>query len=474
MLPPFALCLVLVGIHGYLGIHVLMRQVVFVDLALAQVAALGTAYAFLLGYDPGLPEDASIVYGFSLGFAALGAAVFALSRMRRETVPQEAWIGLAYATAAALSILILSKAPGEAEHLKTMLVGNVLLVGWPQIARTAGLYGLVGAFHFAFRDRFFAVSESATRAEEAGLNVRLWDFLFYLSFGIVITSSVAVAGVLLVFTYLVAPATFAMLFVESFRGRIAVAWIVGTFCSLFGTALSYYGDLPTGPAVVAVFALVLLLGAAVRAVAEAERPARAAAVAVASALSLALILRGTAALRKPASPHEHGDAFSRMIEALASSDEGAQLEAIHHLAASRDVHAVSALVALLRRGPSERVLEHAAEALAELGDPAAAPGLLEAGRRPLDPDLRLGLAEALFRLHDPRGLDLVLQALGEDPPLLARRRAAELLQRYFGQDFGYSPAAPEAERRRALEDLERWWAASREGLRWQGQKGRFE
>src|SRR5262245_3829208 len=150
MLPPLAMCLVLTGIHGYLGIHVLSRKVIFVDLALAQIAALGSTVAVLLGYNPETAADAQTVYFFSLGFTFVGAAVFALTRMRHEKVPQEAFIGIVYATASALALLLLARSPGESEHIKQMLVGNVLLVTWPTIAKTASIYAAIGAFHWTF------------------------------------------------------------------------------------------------------------------------------------------------------------------------------------------------------------------------------------------------------------------------------------------------------------------------------------
>ncbi|MGH7858751.1 MAG: HEAT repeat domain-containing protein, partial [Candidatus Binatia bacterium] len=209
-------------------------------------------------------------------------------------------------------------------------------------------------------------------------------------------------------------------------------------------------------------------------IAYAPRPARAALAAAASALLLAIAVRGSFALRKQETVHAHGSAFEQLLEALQSANETSQLEAIHHLADSGDPHAAEAIVALLERDPSDRLVEHAAEALADLGDDHAVPALLAAGLRPLDPDLRLSLAEAVLRLGDPRGLGLVLAALRDDPPLLARRRAAELLRRYFGQDFGYGPEAPGETRQAALAKLEDWRARHEETLRWHGQKGRFE
>jgi zinc/manganese transport system permease protein len=474
MLPPLVICLILAGIHGYLGIHVLTRKVIFVDLALAQIAALGTTYAFMLGYDPKLPEDAMVVYCFSLGFTILGAAVFALTRMRHEKVPHEAFIGITYATASAIAILILSKSTAEGEHLKSMLVGNILLVTWPVIAKTAAIYALVGMFHAAFFRRFLAISEDPEGAEAGGVRVRLWDFLFYVTFGFVITSSVSIAGVLLVFTYLVVPASMAMLLADSFARRITIAWGMGTVCSVVGMVVSYYGDLPTGPAVVGVFATVLVLGGIGLAVVHARSRTRAATGVIAAVALLAVAVRGSVALRKSEVEHRHESVVEQLLGALASGNETEQIEAIHHLTERREPHAPRAIAGLLEDHPSDRLVEHAAEALARFGDPAAVPALLAAGARDLDPDLRLTVAEAVLALHDPRGMGILLEALGADPPLLVRRRAVALLQTYFGRTFDYDPDAPSAARAAAIESIDTWWRHMGASLNWHGPTARFE
>src|SRR2546422_6627199 len=201
LLPAFVASLILTGIHAYLGVHVVERGVIFVDLALAQIAALGATIAILVGMDP----HGRGSYWISLGFTFLGAAIFAAARTRRGHIPQEAFIGITYAVASAAAILAMSKATSETEHLKDMLVGNILAVSWGEVGKTAALYGIIGLFHYIFRKKFLAISMSHEKAEEMGINVRLWDFLFYASFGFVVTSSVAIAGVLLVFCYLIVP-----------------------------------------------------------------------------------------------------------------------------------------------------------------------------------------------------------------------------------------------------------------------------
>src|SRR6187549_2269752 len=223
---PFVASLILTGIHAYLGVHVVERGVIFVDLSLAQIAALGAAIAILLPITGGDPH-APVVYWISLGFTFIGAAVFSTIRGHRARIPQEAIIGICYAVASAAAILALSKATSESEHLKDMLVGNILAVSWGEVGKTALLYGAVGVFHYVFRRQFFAISldhRQAGHASAQGLSVPFWDFLFYASFGFVVTSSVSIAGVLLVFCYLIVPSVAAMLYSDTIGKRLAIGW----------------------------------------------------------------------------------------------------------------------------------------------------------------------------------------------------------------------------------------------------------
>ena len=255
MAAPFAACLVVVGIHTYLGLHILKRGVIFVDLALAQMAALGSTLAFLTGYDLESPA----AYFFALSTTVLGAAIFSLTRMRRGEISQEAIIGIVYVVAAAAGILVLDRAPHGAEHLKTLLVGSILWVTWPLVLKVAGIYLVIGLFHWVFRERFLVISFDEEEAARRGWSVRLWDFLFYASFGLVITSSVQIAGVLLVFSFLIVPAVCATLLSRRIDWRLAIGWLIGFAVSALGCTLSYLVDLPTGATVVCTFGLVLLL-----------------------------------------------------------------------------------------------------------------------------------------------------------------------------------------------------------------------
>jgi len=255
LLWPFVASLILTGIHAYLGVHVVERGVIFVDLALAQIAALGATIAILIGMDP----HGTGAYWLSLGFTFVGAAIFAFARTRRGHIPQEAFIGIAYAVASAAAILAMSKATGETEHLKDMLVGNILAVDRHEVVKTAILYGAIGVFHYIFRRKFLLISTDPAAAEAQGMSIRFWDFLFYASFGFVVTSSVAIAGVLLVFCYLIVPSVGAMLFADRVGRRLAIGWTMGTLVSALGVYFSVLLDLPTGATIVCTFGAVLIV-----------------------------------------------------------------------------------------------------------------------------------------------------------------------------------------------------------------------
>lgn len=255
LLWPALACLVLTGIHAYLGLHVVERGVIFVDLSLAQVAALGSTIAFLVGFD----LHGRVAYLFSLGFTLIGAALFAFTRVKKSRIPQEAFIGIVYAVSAAAAIVIMDRLPEGAAHIKHLLVGNLLAISPAEVIKMAVLYSLIGLLHWFWRKPFLTISTQPEEAIRKGYNIRLWDFLFYATFGIVVTSSVAVAGVLLVFSFLIVPSVTAMLFSEKIGTRLAIGWAMGAFVSFLGLYGSYALDTPTGATVICAFGLTLVL-----------------------------------------------------------------------------------------------------------------------------------------------------------------------------------------------------------------------
>jgi zinc/manganese transport system permease protein len=259
---PMLACLLLPGILVYFGLHVVRRGIIFVDLALAQVAALGTCLCLMFGHD----ANDLHTYLWSVGFTFVGALVFAFTRSDgKGRVHQEALIGIVYVVAAAASILLLSKAPGEAnEQLKRTLVGEVLFVTPAQVGKTFALYAVIGVVHVIFRKQFMALSFDPARAKAEGWSVRWWDFLFYALFGLVVTSFVQIGGVLMVFSYLIVPAVCANYLATRMASMLVIGWGVATLSSVAGLFLSYEFDFPTGAAIVCALGAALVVTMLIR------------------------------------------------------------------------------------------------------------------------------------------------------------------------------------------------------------------
>jgi zinc/manganese transport system permease protein len=253
---PLIACLLLPGILVYLGLHIVRREVIFVDLALAQVATLGTCLALLLGHE----ANELSTYLWSFGFTLVGAAIFAATRaMEHRQVPQEALIGIVYVVAAALGILLLSRSAEGNEELRRTLIGDVLLVTPGEVLKTFAVFAGIGAVHFAFRKQFLMLSFEPERALAGKLAFRWWDFAFYALFGLVVTSFVQIGGVLLVFSYLTVPAVCANLLARQLSALLAIGWITATVSSVIGLYAAYRFDFPTGATIVCVLGAALLL-----------------------------------------------------------------------------------------------------------------------------------------------------------------------------------------------------------------------
>jgi zinc/manganese transport system permease protein len=256
MLYPLLACLLLPAMLVYLGLHIVRREIIFVDLALAQVAALGTSVCLMLGHDA---HDIH-TYFWSLGFTFLGAFIFAMTRNHgHHRVPQEALIGIVYVVAAAAAILVLDRSNGGNEELKKTLVGDVLTVTWGQVWKTFALYAVIAVVHFIFRKKFFLLSFEPERAKAEGMSIRWWDFLFYALFGLVVTSFVQIGGVLLVFSYLIVPAVCATLLATRLRVMLLIGWLIATVGGVAGLFASWHFNFPTGSAIVCVLGLALVL-----------------------------------------------------------------------------------------------------------------------------------------------------------------------------------------------------------------------
>jgi zinc/manganese transport system permease protein len=253
---PLAAALVILAMNAYFGLHVIKRGVIFVDLAFAQIAAVGSTIAFLFGAH----GDSMLSYAFAFGFTLLGALFFSLTRSEDTQVSQEAYIGISYVVASAVVILLASMTAEGAEHVKETLTGTLIWVTWPTVFRIAAVYSLIGLFHFVFRKQLLGV----TFAPRTVGRVKLWDFIFYVTFGIAVTFSVNQAGVLLIFSTLVIPAVIAYLFTSRFGAALAIAWVSGTIALVGGLVASFVWDLTTGPLLVVAFGVVLVLAVLVR------------------------------------------------------------------------------------------------------------------------------------------------------------------------------------------------------------------
>ena len=253
---PLTACLLLPPLLVYLGLHVVRREVIFVDLALAQVATLGTCVALILGHH----FNDRITFWISLGVTFLGAAFFSWSRAsQKKQVPQEAIIGITFVVAAAGVILLLSRVAGGKEELEHLLTGDILNVTRGDVGQRAAIFAGLAVFFGAFHSRFALISSDAEQAEAKGVRVRLWDFLFYAAFAIVVVSFVRLAGVLLTFAYLIVPAVCGVMLARQWLSRLIVGWVVAVAASLLGLWGSYRMDLPTGAAIVVVCGLLLIL-----------------------------------------------------------------------------------------------------------------------------------------------------------------------------------------------------------------------
>ncbi|MBN2195309.1 MAG: metal ABC transporter permease [Polyangiaceae bacterium] len=413
----------MVAIHTYLGLHVLRRRVIFVDLALAQIAALGTTVGFLFGIMPDTPG--ALV--FSIAFTFLGAAVFCITRFRHDQVPQEAVIGLAYAISCAVAVLVVEKTRG-AEHLKDILTGNLLWVEWSDVLMAAAVYSVVGVVHWRFRKQFWLISDNPDAAHQAGVAVRAWDFLFYVTFGVVIAFSTRVAGVLLVFVFLVAPAILALVLTHRLWLQLLIGWGMGTLVTVVGLYLSWVMDLPSGPAVIAFYGVALVVAGVVVFWLRAEDRRRAGLTVLAGTT-----ITGVVFLALMGGGRWLG--ASRLAVSQEARQAAEDVDREQSAASARTSNADSERSTLLTNRLGRCV-----------------------GREKIDRylalvDLEERLAHAKQRLAPtPRkGLEFLVIALADDEtPLLYREEGVALLKQATGRDFGYRSEAEASENSAAI------------------------
>ena len=252
---PIAACVLLPWLLVYLGLHVVQRGIIFIDIAMAQMASLGICVGVLLGFEP----ESLVAYALGLAVTLVGAAIFSITGKRGSQIPEEAIIGISYVVAAAAAILLLSRSAHGNEEIRNMLVGDITVVSAAEVWKCFAVFLAVGVIHFILRKPFLLVSFQREQAYERGWRVRWWDFLFYATFGIVVTIFVRVAGVLLVFSYLIVPAVCGVSLARSVPGRLLIGWGVSLIGGIAGLFLSFYWDLPSGAAIVCTFGVWLVL-----------------------------------------------------------------------------------------------------------------------------------------------------------------------------------------------------------------------
>src|ERR1039457_2592420 len=252
---PIVACVLLPWLLVYLGLHVVQRGIIFIDIAMAQMASLGICVAVLLHLD----LESWTTFAIAFGFTLVGAAIFSVTGKRTSQIPQEAVIGISYVVAAAAAVLLLSRAAEGDEEIKNMLVGNILLVTPLEVWKCFALFVAVGLLHFVLRKPFLLVSFNRERAYEQGYRVRWWDFLFYAAFGLVVTSFVRIAGVLLVFSYLIVPAVCGINLAGSLGRRLLIGWLIALLGGVGGLLFSFWWDLPSGAAIVCAFGALMII-----------------------------------------------------------------------------------------------------------------------------------------------------------------------------------------------------------------------
>jgi len=486
MIWPLLACLVLTGIHVYLGVHVIERKVIFVDLALAQIAALGTVIGVMMGYEVG--KDVTELYLYSLAFTIFGAFIFSVTRMRGEKVPHEAIIGIVYAVTFAATILVLSRSALGPQELDHIIKGELLWVQPDVVIKTAIIYSIVGLFHFVFRRTFMVISFEPERAEQSGINVRFWDFLFYMSFGFVITSSVAIAGVFLVFSYLVIPAVGAMLLSEKLSTRLAIGWVGGSVISFIGVKLSWDTGLPTSPLIVCVLAVALILSGIVRYYRHASLKIAAVRNLVGSTAIVAVFVAGVFLFRKAdedplehalhllssslstdrltgisqlgSFPEQKDQWMPGVLGRLRDDDAEVRRAAVSLIAQSGFREGMPQIMELLK-DKSDAVKFAAVKAVKALGDEHTAAQIIELSKQEEDAEMRIEMLEAALELGNPNAIPLLIEMMRQNG--LFADEAYHCLRAHV--QFTFTREEPDK--------LENWWRKNRERLRWDAKSKMF-
>ncbi|MEZ4359194.1 MAG: metal ABC transporter permease [Kofleriaceae bacterium] len=497
---PLLSCLAVSGILVYLGMHVVERKVIFVDLALAQIAALGVMWAILMGYDH--EHDTLAVSLYSLAFTALGAVIFSITRTRNERVPHEALIGIIYVAASAGGLVLADRFALGTEALKELIAGRVALVTPAIVGKLAITCAVIAAVFAILHRRLLRISSDPAAAEAAGLSIRAWDFLFYMLFGVLITQCVAVLGVLPVFAYLVIPAVTGAFLFSTVRARLLFGWGFAGVISLVGLETARLSQLDPGPTIVCLFALALVLIGVVLFLRAQRFALRSVFRVLGFAALFAVSLGATVLFRKVQTndelaaalqfaqsgeptrlrqamasfrkfPGEQARWAPLVIGAIAHPDRVAREAAVGLLGELRNPSTVPPLAARLASGaePEDGVREALIRALRAIGEPSAVPALVEAAARDPEPDLTVAMVVAAFELGNSgqdeelkHAAELLVQVIGDDgAPHAAQRDAADALRAHVDL----------AHQSHDVEEAIAWWRAHRDEATWDVARHRF-
>lgn len=404
---PLVACLAMLSILGYLGIHILKREIVFIDIALAQIVAVGAVWAHLYFH---AQEGSILHHAFTLGFALIAAMFYSVTRWKVTMVPLEAVIGVSYAIAAAGALFLIGVGVGGHVHVQHMLSGNILWAKWADIAFSAAVFAAAGLAFFILRRPFGAISEDYEAARRQGIKVVWWDFLFYALVGLVITRAVCVCGVVLLFSFLIVPATCSALFSARSGPRLLITWAVGALASLLGLIFASRLDFSLGPSVALFLGLCLVLAAILRTC----RPRVSVPVLILFAGAYVALLA----------------AYPSALEARRPVQEPAEVEAERPAEGRTDLPEPPLSEAEARRKLEEARTSAELEALFALTD---------------DPALRGDTVCKTIEVDAPVGAALALRFLRSDPPVFFRQRVVDELSGALGEDLGYDAMKPSSD-----------------------------
>ncbi len=401
---PFLGCLAIVAIVGYMGLHVLKREVVFIDIALAQMAAVGVIVPHLLFH---AHHDSPLTFIFPLVFTTAAAAFYAFARSRVVQIPLEATIGVSYAIASGAALFLIGVQPGGHVHVKQMLIGSILWTTGSDVAWCAAVFSVVGLLFYLMRKPFTRISDDYEAAVRAGMKVVGWDFLFYALLGIVIILAVRIAGVVIVFCFLIIPATTSAIFSSKWRIRLLLTWLFGAVASLLGLVFAYCLDFSLGPSVALFSGLVLVVcGLASRR----PRPALVALIGTSLLAFADLSLLAT----RPSGPQAAGaqpPSVSAPPPRQPASGKQAQ--------------------------PAALTDEEIANLVAKAADAATLDRLFGMAT---SPQLQVDIVSRAVSMDKRAGAALLIRFLKTDPPLFFRATALDALGEPTAEAAGFDPA----------------------------------